>query len=155
MNIANLSYTEIQNLRIQADIESFKTGKTVSLYDVLLRTLQIQPDEPTPKPKPKPSTKPVIQKPLPFYFPDDNSLPTKRDNVNMRIRIRNHQELINDSFLLVKESSLVNPDKNIISVESTIGKILRTADLGDTFTLNNIDYSVLEISPSPIKETIA
>lgn len=150
MNIANLSYSEIQNLRIQADIESYKAGKTVSMFDVMLKGVQPQTNTRPVQPKPKP-----VQKPLPFHFPEESALPPKRDNSDMRIKIRNHQENVVHNFLLVKESTLVNPDKNIISTDSAIGKILRTSELGDTFTCNDIDYTVLDIFPTPKKHNSA
>ena len=67
----------------------------------------------------------------------------------MRIRVRNHTDLITNNFLLVKESTLVNPDKNIISIESPIGKILKTAYAGESFSYQGIDYTVIDISPTP------
>lgn len=134
MNIKTLSYTEIQNLRIEAEIKSFNTGRTVSLFDVA---------QSNPKPEIRRTTKP-----LPVYIVKDTE-PSKPNNVDMRIRIRNHNDHITNSFFLVKESTLVNPDRNIISIESPIGKILKTASVGESFTYNEIDYTVTDISPTP------
>jgi transcription elongation GreA/GreB family factor len=67
----------------------------------------------------------------------------------MRIRLRNLNEFTTYNFLLVKESTLVNPDKNIISVESPLGKILQYAQVGEAFTCNGQEYSILDISPTP------
>lgn len=134
MNIKSLSYTEIQNLRIEAEIKSFNTGRNISIFDVA-----------------QPTTKPEIRrttKPLPVYIVKDTE-PSKPNNVDMRIRVRNHNDYITHSFLLVKESTLVNPDRNIISIDSPIGKILKTASVGDSFTYNDINYTVTDISPTP------
>jgi len=135
MNIKNLSYTEIQNLQIQADIQSYNTGKDISLLDVISY-----------RAKPAPIRTP---KPLPFFIIEDSPVPSQPNNVDMRIRVRNHTDYITNNFLLVKESTLVNPDKNIISVESPIGKILKTAYAGESFSYQGIDYTVIDISPTP------
>ena len=137
MNIKTLSYTEIQNLRIEAQIQSYNTGRDISLYDVV---------QSSNKPEPK-----RITKPLPVFIPKDiqPSKPNKPNNVDMRIRLRNHTESFVCSYLLVKESTLVNPDRNIISIDSPIGRILKTASLGDSFSYNEIDYTVIDISPTP------
>jgi hypothetical protein len=135
MYIKNLSYTEIQNLRIQAEIDSFKSGQDRTIYDVI-----------------DTSRKPVTSrqtKPLPVFIADHSPKPIKPSNVNMRIRLRNLNEFTTYNFLLVKESTLVNPDKNIISVESPLGKILQYAQVGEAFTCNGQEYSILDISPTP------
>jgi hypothetical protein len=131
----NLSYTEIQNLRIQAEIDSFKSGQDHSIYDVIDSRRNPVTTRQT--------------KPLPVFIADNSPKPTKPSNVNMRIRLRNLNEFTTYNFLLVKESTLVNPDKNIISVESPLGKILQYAQVGEAFTCNNEEYSVLDISPTP------
>jgi hypothetical protein len=134
MNIKTLSYTEIQNLRIEAEIKSYNTGRKVSILDVT----------------PSTHTQEVrrTSKPLPVFIVKDTA-PAKPSNVDMRIRVRNHTEYITHSFMLVKESTLVNPDRNIISIESPIGKILETASVGESFTYNGIDYTITDISPTP------
>jgi len=134
MNIKTLSYTEIQNLRIEAEINSYNTGRDVCLYDVVQSSY---------KPEPK-----RIAKPLPVFIAKDIQ-PSKPNNVDMRIRLRNHTESFVCNYLLVKESTLVNPDRNIISVDSPIGRILKTASLGDSFSYNQIEYTVIDISPTP------
>jgi hypothetical protein len=134
MNIKTLSYTEIQNLRIEAEIKSYNTGRAVSLFDVT---------QTNPKPEIHRTTKP-----LPVYRVKDTE-PFKPNNVDMRIRLRNHTESFVCNYLLVKESTLVNPDRNIISIDSPIGRILKTASLGDSFSYNEIDYTVIDISPTP------
>ena len=134
MNIKTLSYTEIQNLRIEAQIQSYNTGRDISLYDIV---------QSSNKPEPK-----RITKPLPVFIPKDIQ-PSKPNNVDMRIRLRNHTESFVCNYLLVKESTLVNPDRNIISIDSPIGRILKTASLGDSFSYNEIDYTVIDISPTP------
>jgi hypothetical protein len=131
----NLSYTEIQNLRIQAEIDSFKSGQDHSIYDVIDSRRNPVTSRQT--------------KPLPVFIADHNPKPTKPSNVNMRIRLRNLNEFTTYNFLLVKESTLVNPDKNIISVESPLGKILQYAQVGEAFTCNDEEYSILDISPTP------
>ncbi len=135
MYIKNLSYTEIQNLRIQAEIDSFKSGQDHSIYDVIDSRRNPVTTRQT--------------KPLPVFIADNSPKPTKPSNVNMRIRLRNLNEFTTYNFLLVKESTLVNPDKNIISVESPLGKILQYAQVGEAFTCNDEEYSVLDISPTP------
>jgi hypothetical protein len=135
MNITNLTYTEIQNLAIQADIESFNTGKSITLLDVASYAPEAE--------------KPRTTKPLPFFIESVSNVPSLPNNINKRIRLRDHSNYAINNFLLVKESTLVNPDKNIISVESAIGKILKTAERGESFTCNGVDYTVIDIFPTP------
>ena len=135
MYIKNLSYTEIQNLRIQSEIESYNKIRNRTTCNVTCVSRKPETSRQT--------------KPLPVFIADHNPKPVKPSNVDMRIRLRNHDEYITYNFLLVKESTLVNPDKNIISIESPMGKILQYAKIGDDFTLNGAEYTVIDISPTP------
>jgi hypothetical protein len=135
MNIVNLTYSEIQNLRILAEIKAYETGADVAIYDI--PNVEIEPAS-VYKPKP-----------LPIYVADTRQKSTRRSNVNMRIRLRNHNARTNDNFLLVSESTLVNPDKNIISIDSAIGKILNHSSIGDNFLYADNEYTVIDIAPTP------
>ena len=139
MNISNLSYTEIQNLRILAEIKSFETGKNITMLDIT----GIQSN----------STRTVTPKPLPFVVNQPSQKTNRFGNVNKRIRLRNHNTNSTDNFILVDEGENVDPDLNIISVNSAIGKVLKFASIGDNFTVADVEYSIIDIFNTPQVQT--
>ena len=139
MNISNLSYTEIQNLRILAEIKSFETGKNITMLEIT----GIQSN----------STRIVTPKPLPFVVNQPTQKTARFGNVNKRIRLRNHNTNSTDNFILVNEGDNVDPDLNIISTNSAIGKVLRFASIGDNFTVADVEYSIIDIFNTPQVQT--
>ena len=73
--------------------------------------------------------------------------------MNKRIRLRNHNTNSTDNFILVNEGDNVDPDLNIISTNSAIGKVLRFASIGDNFTVADVEYSIIDIFNTPQVQT--
>ena len=137
MNTRNLTYSEIQNLFIQDVIEAYTSQN---------ETLQVSHQTSF-------TNVPSTRKPLPSYNPSVKTKTITRTNVNKRIRLRNHTNRITANYLLVKDSVLVNPEQNVISIYSPIGRILNSAESGDNFSYSGNEYTVIDIFNTPEVQT--
>jgi len=129
----NISYFDLSNCRIQARIESKQTGRTVSYSEVLKRELaKAQRNEPS-----------LVS--IHFALPSDEKLSEpKICNIGKTIIV----ELENNNivrYTLVQNSNDINPDLNIVSTRSIIGRALRYASVDEVVIVNDQLWRIIDV----------
>lgn len=142
MNIKTLSYSEIQNLRIMAEIKSFETGKDISLYDILNSGVELK------------SKTEVVPLPLPVFVESKQPSVVRKSNVGKYIRLKNHTTGHVNNFLLVNNSSQINPERYVISISSYVGRRIQYAERGFQFKVNEDEYTIIDIFNPPIVQAV-
>lgn len=130
----NISYFDLSNCRIQARLESKQTGRIVTYNEVLERELN----------KAKRNEKSLVS----IHFPakENEEKPSLLENFNIGKTIIVEQENKNISrFTLVLNSNEINPELNIVSTRSTIGKALRNAKVDDVVIVNDQLWRIIDI----------
>jgi hypothetical protein len=126
----NISYFDLSNCRIQARLESMKTGRVVTCTEVLERELN----------KAKNNQKSLID--IVYFVPEQDDKPVS--NIGKTIIVE--QETGNISrYTVVLNSNEVNPDLNIVSTRSNIGRILKTVNIDDIVEINGQLWHIMDI----------
>jgi hypothetical protein len=128
----NISYFDLSNCRIQARIESKQTGRTVSYSEVLERELaKAQRNEPS-----------LVS--IHFVLPSDEKSEPKICNIGKTIIVEQESKNIS-RYTLVQNSNDINPDLNIVSTRSTIGRALRYASVDEVVIVNDQLWRIIDI----------
>jgi len=126
----NISYFDLSNCRIQARLESMKAGRVVTYTEVLERELN----------KAKNNQKSLID--IVYFVPEQEDKPIS--NIGKTIIVE--QETGNISrYTVVLNSNEVNPDLNIVSTRSNIGRTLKTVKIDDIVEINSQLWHILDI----------
>lgn len=127
----NVSLFDLTNCRIQARIESKQTGKTVTCNEVLERELN----------KAKRNEKSLVS----IHYVIDAVEPSiEICNVGKTIIVEQENKNIS-RYTLVLNSNEINPDLNIVSTRSSIGKALRKANVDDVVIVNDQLWRIIDI----------
>lgn len=130
----NISYFDLSNCRIQARIESMETGRKITYAEVLQRELN----------KAKRNEKSLVS----IHFPvaEMEQKPVELGNCNIGKVIIVEQENKNISrYSVVLNSNEINPELNIVSTRSTIGKALRYANIDEIVVVNDQLWRIIDI----------
>jgi transcription elongation GreA/GreB family factor len=130
----NISYFDLSNCRIQARIESKQTGKTVTYTEVLERELK----------KAKRNEPSLVSIHFPAKDSEENSPVLENYNIGKTIIVEQENNNIS-RFTLVLNSNEINPELNIVSTRSTIGKALRNAKVDDVVIVNDQLWRIIDI----------
>lgn len=133
----NVSLFDLTNCRIQARIESKQTGKTVTCNEVLERELN----------KAKRNEQSLVSI---HYALDDFEPSVETCNVGKTIIVEQENKNIS-RYTLVLNSNEINPDLNIVSTRSSIGKALRKAKVDEVVIVNDQLWRIIDIIDKPKK----
>ena len=133
----NISSFDLANCRIQARIESFQTGREITFNDILERELN----------KAKRNEKSLIN--VVHFAPeqDESKVRTGDGNIGKTIIIQHENNNIS-RFTVVANSNEINPDNNIVSTRSKIGRMLKNAMIDDVLEIDNQLWHVMDIIDS-------
>jgi transcription elongation GreA/GreB family factor len=130
----NISYFDLSNCRIQARVESMKTGKKVTYSDVLKRELN----------KAKRNEKSLISIHFPALEMEEKPAELKHCNIGKTIIVEHENSNIS-RYSLVLNSNEIKPELNIVSTRSTIGKALRNAKVDDVVIVSDQLWRIIDI----------
>jgi|LauGreDrversion4_2_1035121.scaffolds.fasta_scaffold276307_2 hypothetical protein len=134
MNINDLTPTELENCAIIASRESFESGRKVTIQDIILRETTLA----------KLGFSNVIEWKNKFGY--------VKTNVGSTFFIEYADGKVS-KIKLVKEFDASNADENFASLESKVGQFLDTANEGDVFKNNHIEFIIVRIQePNPTEE---
>ena len=125
MTINDLTFNELANCRILARKESYLSGRNVTFQEVAEREL----------------AKHLQGKPTFIYARETEN----NDNVGKYIYLE-FESGDCKRLKLVDSSSRINPDANIISTASPIGKLVKHAKKNDIYQFNRTLIRVVDIS---------
>ncbi|MEN9371053.1 MAG: hypothetical protein RLZZ64_128 [Bacteroidota bacterium] len=129
----SISTFDLTNCRIQARIESYQTGREVSCSDIIERELS----------KAKRQEKSLINL---VHFTDDESKPVRSNSSNIGKTIIVETEDGNICrYTVVLKSTDINPDNNVVSTRSNIGKALKTVAVDDVIDVNGEVWHIIDI----------
>lgn len=129
----NVSLFDLTNCRIQARIESKQTGRTVTCNQVLQRELK----------KSKINQPSLVS--IHFAVKDEGNR-NVLDNNNIGKTFIIEQENSNIiRYTLVLNSNEINPDLNIVSTRSSIGKALRNAKVDEVVIVHDQLWRIIDI----------
>lgn len=139
----NISSFDLANCRIQARLESMRTGQEVTFTEVLERELN----------KAKRNEKSLIN--IVYFAPEQDESKVRIDdsNVGKTIIVKNEKNNI-IRYTVVSNSNEINPDNNIVSTRSNIGKVLKNAKVDDVVEINGLLCQIIDII-DPVESTTA
>lgn len=130
----NISSFDLSNCRIQARLESKQTGKQITYSEVLERELD----------KAKKNQKSLIN--IVYFAPDEDETVVRNDESNVgKTIIVEHENNNICRYTLVSNSNEVNPDLNIISTRSNIGKALKLVKVDDVVEISGQLWHIIDI----------
>lgn len=134
MNINDLTPTELENCAIIACRESFELGRTVTIQDIILRETTLA----------NLGFSNVIELKNKFGY--------VKTNMGCTFFIEYSDGKVS-KIKLVKEFDASNADENMTSIESKVGKFLDTANEGDVYKNNDVEFIIVRIQePNPTDE---
>lgn len=133
----NISSFDLSNCRIQARLESMKTGKEVTYTEVLERELN----------KAKNNQKSLIN--ITYFAPDaeDKSTSPNESNIGKTIIVEHESGNIS-RYSVVLNSNEINPDLNIVSTRSNVGRGLKNAKINEIVEINGQLWHIIDIIDS-------
>ena len=133
----NISNFDLSNCRIQARLESMKTGKEVTYTEVLERELN----------KAKSNQKSLIN--IVYFAPEQESVATSTSESNIgKTIIVEHENGNISRYSVVLNSNEVNPDLNIVSTRSNVGRGLKNAKVNEIVEINGHLWHIIDIIDS-------
>ena len=130
----NISSFDLSNCRIQARLETMQTGRIVTYTEVLERELK----------KAKNNQKSLIT--VVYFAPEQEVKRVTYNDSNIGKTIIVEHESGNISrYTLVLNSNEINPELNIVSTRSSVGRVLKNVKIDDVVEINGQLWHITDI----------